>query len=655
MSSQSDLEPSLSFTQPVGQPTASGRVEAQLPRNEDSQLYTPLPPGHIRFLILDPGSDLDAVSIAIGHFDLNNPPKFAEFLEALSYTWGKPTPSQIVYCRGENHGRLSVSPNLHDALVALRLEHHSRFLWIDQICINQTDNEEKSVQVQLMGQIYSKASRVLIWLSKEVFLCQDLDNHFNTILKLWDKLIAECGSSRSEGESQQTINNVSEVSEECWATIKLVFGHPYFTRIWMVQEVVMARECSVVVRKGLIDWRFIEWIGNFLQQGKESWGRFPLSPEMRKNTRCLQKMLTIRGRLRAPTWETPERWCLLDLARKVWMFEATEQRDKVYALLGLLSFENHCIPQDLIPDYTAAASYQQLIWKATVTAYTKEACLISLLHCHPGSKVSLPSWVLDVEDNSASWTRYLFGSKYYSFGASGESSSGVQPVINDVFPLSFKVTRLGTILRQASLAAWKDRSTWDLAQEGFSATFPLTNEATYKLFLSSFELIEGRLPTEGGAVLMQSIVDFCRAFLCDLSFKSRRLTTPTESQEVAVLETLLRTAKQNSTIDEMGDYLTAVRAVCQRVYGMRFCEISLPLQVQSEDALTMGAMCWAPKEAQVGDTVAVIHGFRIPMLLRRVPGAEERYRFLGICYVHDFMDGQALRTTSLHSESIVVA
>jgi hypothetical protein len=57
----------------------------------------------------------------------------------------------------------------------------------------------------------------------------------------------------------------------------------------------------------------------------------------------------------------------------------------------------------------------------------------------------------------------------------------------------------------------------------------------------------------------------------------------------------------------------------------------------------------------MGDTIAVIHGFRIPMLLRRVPGAEERYRFLGICYVHGFMDGQALRTTSLHSENIVVA
>ena len=49
----------------------------------------------------------------------------------------------------------------------MRLPHKSRVVWIDAICINQTDIEERSQQVEMMGLIYSKAVRNLIWLGEE--------------------------------------------------------------------------------------------------------------------------------------------------------------------------------------------------------------------------------------------------------------------------------------------------------------------------------------------------------------------------------------------------------------------------------------------------------------------------------------------------------
>lgn len=87
--------------------------------------------------------------------------------EAISYTWGGQTPSQIILCGGK---QLLVTKNSETALRNFRPAASSeyRFLWIDSICINQSTDlesmEERRVQVGMMGQIYGEADQVLIWL-----------------------------------------------------------------------------------------------------------------------------------------------------------------------------------------------------------------------------------------------------------------------------------------------------------------------------------------------------------------------------------------------------------------------------------------------------------------------------------------------------------
>src|ERR1700760_2367543 len=66
-----------------------------------------------------------------------------------------------------NSQAISITPNLHTALLKLRHRQSKRMLWIDALCINQTDVDEKQQQVALMGEIYSRTERCLLWLGDE--------------------------------------------------------------------------------------------------------------------------------------------------------------------------------------------------------------------------------------------------------------------------------------------------------------------------------------------------------------------------------------------------------------------------------------------------------------------------------------------------------
>ncbi|KAF2433960.1 hypothetical protein EJ08DRAFT_582897, partial [Tothia fuscella] len=85
--------------------------------------------------------------------------------EALSYTWG---PGAIIGHVKINNTVFPVSQSLLIALQQIRRDQETlampRKLWVDAVCINQSDNAEKSHQVMLMREIYSHASRVIAWI-----------------------------------------------------------------------------------------------------------------------------------------------------------------------------------------------------------------------------------------------------------------------------------------------------------------------------------------------------------------------------------------------------------------------------------------------------------------------------------------------------------
>lgn len=110
----------------------------------------------IRLLQLLPGKDNDVLECRL-FISAGRQEKY----EALSYVWGDPTATETILVNGT---RCHVGQNLMQALQHLRQAEHPRLLWVDALCINQNDIEERAKQVQIMGEIYGNAYRTVVWL-----------------------------------------------------------------------------------------------------------------------------------------------------------------------------------------------------------------------------------------------------------------------------------------------------------------------------------------------------------------------------------------------------------------------------------------------------------------------------------------------------------
>ena len=132
-----------------------------------------------------------------------------------------------------------MKPTLEAALKQLRLRNNSRILWIDAVCINQEEDEEKNHQVPKMAQIFSQATRVCIWLGTESTAAKafiDRIINFNTFDQLFD-----------EGRNP-------EQSSSDWASLYKLMQRPWFNRRWVIQELALARKRTLYCGDQQIDW-----------------------------------------------------------------------------------------------------------------------------------------------------------------------------------------------------------------------------------------------------------------------------------------------------------------------------------------------------------------------------------------------------------------
>lgn len=130
-------------------------------------VYKPLEENNcVRFLTLQPGSGSDPLvgSLQFGSLD---PADIAQLppYEAISYVWGTSDRCFELICDG---AILPLTQSIRDALMRVRLPDEPRRLWADQICINQDDIAERSQQVKLMNAVYKNASKVLVWLGRDL-------------------------------------------------------------------------------------------------------------------------------------------------------------------------------------------------------------------------------------------------------------------------------------------------------------------------------------------------------------------------------------------------------------------------------------------------------------------------------------------------------
>lgn len=136
--------------------------------------YEELLDGCIRVLCLCPGSDrspligsFEAVLLSDAEVCASAYPQCTspQCFEAISYTWGSSAKPRTISISGG--GCIQITTSLHAALERFRLPDRQRRLWADAVCINQENDDEKSIQIAGMSAIYAASRGVLVWLGED--------------------------------------------------------------------------------------------------------------------------------------------------------------------------------------------------------------------------------------------------------------------------------------------------------------------------------------------------------------------------------------------------------------------------------------------------------------------------------------------------------
>ncbi|KAI3399514.1 hypothetical protein diail_6536 [Diaporthe ilicicola] len=294
---------------------------------------------YIRVLELHPGAGNEPLHGTLNDVCLDDS---AVGFEALSYVWGTDyenyeTRDVIDLGRGQS---LELRPNLRDALYHLRHESSPRRLWIDAVCINQYDTDEKMRQVMLMAEIYARCTSVVIWLGKP-------GPHSQLGLEI---LAFLPNSEQRIGSDSAPWDHLP--SGEVAAALGDILGRRYFERLWVVQEAALATHIKMHVGRMCIEWSNRAQTRRFLARIKMA----ELSPswqssddlrrvDFRPMRELLEQSLAAEAR-RNGTVEVPS---LLDVVHSIRHRQVADPRDRIY---GVISLVTPAEVAGLVPDYS---------------------------------------------------------------------------------------------------------------------------------------------------------------------------------------------------------------------------------------------------------------------------------------------------------------
>jgi hypothetical protein len=249
--------------------------------------------------------------------------------KAISYCWGDPSPTDKIWT-GENR-YLELNRSAAAILKYVAAQKSDTYLWIDALCINQQDREDKNRQVPLMGRIYASALQVIAWLgppSCDSDLAINFMGHLNKSITI---LV--------QAKIPITMDSLTQ-STDCgfpsprWTALARFLQRPWFQRVWIVQEITLAKDVLMICGDIGIQWKPLAAIISIIV-GKgldrlmalESLGEEHQQPEGLMSTVIIYSMKALRDSQRPIELQ----YSLLNC----YNFKATNPRDHVWALLGM--------------------------------------------------------------------------------------------------------------------------------------------------------------------------------------------------------------------------------------------------------------------------------------------------------------------------------
>ncbi|KAM0350539.1 hypothetical protein ACHAPU_003022 [Fusarium lateritium] len=557
----------------------------------------------IRLLVLQPGELDDSIEGNILVVNLDDSPNY----ETLSYVWGDATLELTVTVAGQP---VVVTDNLHAALRRVRYTDRGRVLWVDALCIHQLDIKEKTHQVTMMGRIYKDSQQCIVWLGeisneeKLGYTAEDVHTAFDMI-----RLVAD-----EELEGHLPANLSTSIARKAATSAlsgMMLRKNKWWLRIWTIQEAVLTGQKTIVWGDASISWaKCVE----AAKEMAEPWQQHRrvvdlLSPEL--YSWDINEFITPFISLEL----TKEDALPLFTAHRWRYREATDPRDKVYGLIGLV---NRAHIPSINCDY--ALSTAAVFAKFTLDMLRSERSLSPLIgwrgesHATPG----LPTWALDMVRPSPLinwgckfWEHY----DRYHFSSADDSSELVLDTLCNESVLCLKGIIVDTVC---------------LVDEGIAVDekVMLPNEDFVRVIERRQNILKDFVERSSDNLVSDRDRKnaFWRTMLGDAITYDERVTRRAVPEDEDLFDQFLNGCEWNDAAE-----------------SLRSMVLNQSFFITKSGLLGIG-----PPHIRNGDVVCVLLGGRVPFILRPVEGDtkgfgdQEGFSFVGDSYVHSIMDGELL-------------
>ncbi|CZR57672.1 uncharacterized protein PAC_07561 [Phialocephala subalpina] len=566
---------------------------------------------------------------------------------ALSYVWGK-LKGSIPFLIDSR--KIDVTPNLFGALQVIHQKKLTKWLWVDALCINQADDEEKSNQVQEMRFIYRKAERVFAWFETHgdygSSILTDLRSISEAIILKLPALNAPWIQTTPSLDSQRKVkhkprhenelginldqfieylpsytnlvdNIISEIFDtrldyRAISTIEQFFEQSLWSRIWILQEFASAE--SLLLLRGQetlpLSQFLLIWAVLYCFAGNpKHW--FPHGSIL-EDARAMAPLL-LHSRILE---KGQEQRSLLELLRATGRFQATDPRDKIFALLGLAKDAEQL---EIRADYSK--KYEEICVEVA-TKLIKGHGLSILSFASRTGAYNLPSWVPDWNLNTV-----------HTLGNHDRAISGIELYAGKRHPISNEVYQISRSGHELEIPSFRVGKIDDIGEENMSWSPSGFKTLIERMWTQLEKLAIGRSQNK------ITIDDLDNAiFSIPIAYRKPRVLNGSEQHSLPPSD-LFKSYQALRQIDSVA-WLQSLRdsrfdVVQANVYISEFerrGHQKVPL-ISDQGHLGIG-----PLGSQPGDLIYIFPGASVPFILRRL--ANGNFTLLGEAYVYGIMYGE---------------
>jgi hypothetical protein len=566
--------------------------------------YKPLPRGYFRLLTIVGLGDFPVIQMEA--FPMDAPPEYV----AMSYAWRKNTTSRTFFC---NNQTFAVSSYVLDALNSFGLGFRSTKVWIDAICINQADEEEKANQVADMQRIYAQATRVAIWLGPA-------ENNSDLFIDKMEDFL-QWAVHFDPNKVDQRGQITSPPHGHLFLALRPILARPWFNRVWVVQEVLLAKDAILVCGTRFFDWKRFSMMIVLLRTHNLT--NILISPDFSRSQLevVVSNVLNLymMGDAGQKGLSPREFTMILNSGR---LRKVTEPVDRVWGFLGLADPELRKAAKPLISYssesrrdfYKTYANMGRLL-----LLRDPELCLLSIAPS-ASKPPGMPSWCPNFHAAALNAVPLPDRLKFPFHAGIGRHEIGKPEVKFGYDPntLMLRGFRLDKVDKIAKLE-FSPSNSWEEEKlpVGPQEKLALWDQQCLAIAHSVFLCIPTDIPdAHVRTMLMDTMADEPQR---SAYTNFRKYINDIDNKYSAGF-----TASELAAVLRMKD---AINAACPRAY---FSTVG-------------GRIGLGPRNLASGDTVCIVHGAKVPYVMRFKPSGGSSCEFLGDAYVDGVMYGEALK------------